>query len=173
MYNRFFWFSLNLDPVKELLKIRFRIYILKKNVIILMSFAPPFSNIERNSTYPRFSYRCITYSIRIGNLDWCKCQKQQLELFYKKGILKKYAKFTGKHLCQSLFFNKIVSLRQRFLQNNPKWLLLKCGHCKNEAKEIDCLWCREVDAMLTASTKIPEHEGSMSPSRFYWHLPDY
>ena len=33
-------------------------------------------------------------------------QKQLSEVFYKKGILKNFAKFTGKHLCQSLFFNK-------------------------------------------------------------------
>ena len=29
--------------------------------------------IERNKTYSRFSSQFITYSIRIGNLDWCKC----------------------------------------------------------------------------------------------------
>ena len=29
----------------------------------------------------------------------------------KKGFLKYFAKFTGKHLCQSLFFNKVVGLR--------------------------------------------------------------
>ena len=27
----------------------------------------------------------------------------------KKGVLKNFAKFTGKHLCQSLFFNKVDS----------------------------------------------------------------
>ena len=27
----------------------------------------------------------------------------------------------------------------------------KCEHCKNEAREIDCLCCREVDAMLIAA----------------------
>ena len=26
----------------------------------------------------------------------------------KKGVLKNFAKFTGKHLCQSLFFNKVA-----------------------------------------------------------------
>ena len=43
----------------------------------------------------------------------------------------------------------------------------KCGHYKNEAREIGCLWCREVNAMLIASCKIPECEGSISSSRFY------
>ena len=36
----------------------------------------------------------------------------------------------------------------------------KCGHYKNEARETDCLDCREMNAMLIASTKIPEREGS-------------
>ena len=35
-------------------------------------------------------------------------QKQPLEVFYKKGVLKNFAKFTGKHLWQVLFFNKVV-----------------------------------------------------------------
>ena len=38
------------------------------------------------------------------------------EVFCKKGILKKYAKFTEKHLCSSLFFNKVAGLRQKNLQ---------------------------------------------------------
>ena len=39
------------------------------------------------------------------------------EVFYKKGVLKNFAKFTGKQLCQSLFFNK--------LQGSPTTLLKK------------------------------------------------
>ena len=51
-----FQFSLNFDPVKEVLKIPYDIYILMKKVIILreihvtmMSFAPPFSTLEKKS----------------------------------------------------------------------------------------------------------------------------
>ena len=33
------------------------------------------------------------------------------EVFCKKGFLKNFAKFTGKHLCQSLFLNKVADLR--------------------------------------------------------------
>ena len=32
------------------------------------------------------------------------------EEFYKKGVLRNFAKFTRKHLCQILFFNKVVHL---------------------------------------------------------------
>ena len=51
----------------------------------------------------------------------------------------------------------------------------KCGHCKNEARKIDCLCCREieVDTMLINSDKIPKCNGSISTSSFYWQLPDY
>ena len=34
-------------------------------------------------------------------------RKQPPEVFYKKAILKNFVIFTGKHLCWSLFFNKL------------------------------------------------------------------
>ena len=33
------------------------------------------------------------------------------DVFCEKGVLRIFAKFTGKHLCQSLFLNKIAGLR--------------------------------------------------------------
>ena len=33
-------------------------------------------------------------------------QKPPPEVLYKKGVLSNFAKFTGKHLCQGLFFNE-------------------------------------------------------------------
>ena len=33
------------------------------------------------------------------------------KVFCKKGVLKNFTKFTGKHLCQGLFFNKVAGLR--------------------------------------------------------------
>ena len=45
------------------------------------------------------------------------------EVFCKKGVLRNFRKFTGKHLCQSLFFNNVAGLRHRcFLVNFPKFL---------------------------------------------------
>ena len=34
-------------------------------------------------------------------------QKQPPEVLYKKGVLRNFTKFTGKHLYQSLFFNEL------------------------------------------------------------------
>ena len=38
-------------------------------------------------------------------------QKQPSEVFRKKSVLKYFTKFTGKHQCQSLFFNKVTCLK--------------------------------------------------------------
>ena len=38
-------------------------------------------------------------------------EKQPPELICKKGILKNFLKFTGKHLSLSLFINKVAGLR--------------------------------------------------------------
>ena len=60
-----------------------------------------------------------------------------MEVFCKKGVRRNFTKFTGKRLCQSLFFNKVAGLRHgcfpvnfgkflrtSFLQNTSGELLL-------------------------------------------------
>ena len=59
--------------------------------------------------------------------------------YVKKGFLRNFAKFTGKHLCQRLFFNKVPGLRpmaqvffcefcerskNTFFTEHLRWLLL-------------------------------------------------
>ena len=74
-------------------------------------------------------------------------------MFCKKGVLRNFSKFTGKHLCRSLFFNKVAGLRPAtllkkkllhrcfpanvgkflrtsFLIEHPRWLLLSVGKTK-------------------------------------------
>ena len=46
------------------------------------------------------------YSIKVTFLSYY--WKQPPEVFYKKGVYKNFAKFTGENLCQSLFFNKLA-----------------------------------------------------------------
>ena len=52
------------------------------------------------------------------------------EVFFKKGILRNFAKFTEKLLCQRLFFNKVTSLR-------PATLLKK----ESLAQVFSCEFC--------------------------------
>ena len=41
--------------------------------------------------------------------------------FVKKGVLENFSKFTGKHLCQGLFFNKVAGLRPATLSKKRLW----------------------------------------------------
>ena len=43
------------------------------------------------------------------------------EVFCKKGVLRNFTKFTGKRLCQSLFFNKVAGLRPSTLFKKRVW----------------------------------------------------
>ena len=82
------------------------------------------------------------------------------EVYCKKGVLKNFAKFTGKHLSQSLFLNKVAGLRPAtllkkrlwhrcflvnftkflrttFLTEHFRWLLLLIYSLK---RELSCTW---------------------------------
>ena len=51
----------------------------------------------------------------------CRVQKQPQRCSMKKGVLRNFTKFTGKHLCQSLFFNKVAVLRPANLLKKGLW----------------------------------------------------
>ena len=50
---------------------------------------------------------CIDVELIVISLD----RSSHRSYFIKKCCLKRFAKFKGKHLCQSLFFNKVAGLR--------------------------------------------------------------
>ena len=50
-----------------------------------------------------------------------KTRTSRPEVFCKKGVLRNVTKFTGKHLCQSLFFNKVADPRPATLFNKRLW----------------------------------------------------
>ena len=93
-------------------------------------------------------FRCFSRYIDV----FCNVKKDKFRSSYRrcsvrKGVPRNFAKFTGKNLCQSLFFNKVAGrpatllkkrlwhrffpvnlakfLRTLFLQNTPGWLLLQ------------------------------------------------
>ena len=43
------------------------------------------------------------------------------KVFCKRGVLKNFANFTGRHLCQNLFLNKIAGLRPATLLKKRLW----------------------------------------------------
>ena len=50
-----------------------------------------------------------------------KTRSSRSEVFCKKGVPVNFAKFTGKHLCQSLFSNKVAGLRPATLLKQRLW----------------------------------------------------
>ena len=63
---------------------------------------------------------CDTFDIMIEIIRKTS-RSSRPEVFCKKGVLKNFAKFTGKHLCQNLFFNKVAGLRPATLLKNRLW----------------------------------------------------
>ena len=45
------------------------------------------------------------------NISVVICRSSRPKVFYKKVVLRNFAKFTGKHLRESLYFNKVAGLR--------------------------------------------------------------
>ena len=60
-------------------------------------------NLHRNRLYQYTLERNI-----------CRSSHQRFSM--KKGVLKNFAKFTGKHLCQSLFYNEVAGLAATLLE---------------------------------------------------------
>ena len=83
-----------------------------------------------------------------------KLQKQPQEVFYKKGALRNFVKFTGNYLCQSLFFKKVKETlfirlwhrcflvnftkfpRTPYLQNTSCGCFWNCQFCLEWAKPV-------------------------------------
>ena len=59
-------------------------------------------------------------------------QKQPPEVFYKKDVLRNFTKFTGKHLCQTLFFNKFAVLRpaKKKTEKETMTQVFSCEFCE-------------------------------------------
>ena len=55
------------------------------------------------------------------SLFWHVFRSSRPEVFCKKGVLSNFTKFTGKHLCQRLFFNKVAGLRPATLLKRSLW----------------------------------------------------
>ena len=52
------------------------------------------------------------------------------EVFCKKDVLKKFAKSTGKHLCQSPFLNKVAGATYNFIKIDTLAQVFPCEFCE-------------------------------------------
>ena len=77
-------------------------------------------------------------------------------MFCKKGVLRNFAKFTGKHLCQSLFFNNVEALRPATLLKKRLWhrcFPVNCAKFLRTPFFIEHLWWLLVNSLMKNSYK--------------------
>ena len=82
------------------------------------------------------SFECIASGTKIF-------RGSSLKVFCKKGALKNFAKLIGKHLCQSLFFNKVKSLRPaNYIKEklSPRFFPVNFGKFLRKLIFIEHLW---------------------------------
>ena len=73
----------------------------------------------------------ITISIpEIGKIAVLLNHKQSPRVLCKKGVLRNFAKFTGKNLSQSLFFNKVAGVACNFIKKETLALVFSCEFCE-------------------------------------------
>ena len=85
-------------------------------------------------------------------------------MFCKKGAHRNFAKFTGKHLCQSLFFNKVAGL-------GTLAQVFSCEFCESSKNNFS------YGTPLVAAFEIKEIISNFLPFithtlLFVWHISD-
>ena len=60
-------------------------------------------SLERSNTLTKLFLKQLFFSAAVWN-----ARNSRPEVFYKTVVLTNFTKFSGKHLCQSLFLNKVV-----------------------------------------------------------------
>ena len=80
----------------------------------------------------------------------------------KKDVLKSFAKFTGKHLCRSLFFNKVVGIRKTPTQ------VLCCEFCEIFKKAFfkEHLWWLLFSKELVSINKVDSVKGTSKDKHY-------
>ena len=70
------------------------------------------------------------FGLDIQKVIWI-CRNSRPEAFCKKGVLRNFAKLTGKHPCQRLFLNKVAGLACTFIKKETLAQVLSCEFSKN------------------------------------------
>ena len=114
-----------------------------------------FFNTNRILRWLLLTFRCSKYFFEAEHGIYCwqshqilktrvKPQKQPLKLFCKKGVLRKFANFPGRHLCWSLFLIELQTFRPaNFIEKRlqHRWFpveFTKCLRTSNLKSANDC-----------------------------------
>ena len=77
----------------------------------------PFKILSRENFYDG---HLLPFFVKLEITRW-KYRSSRPEVFCKKGVIRNFAKFPGKHLCQRLFFNKVAGLWPVTLLSKKLW----------------------------------------------------
>ena len=92
-----------------------------KCIDIFISFEIQFEKKLLRLLEKKFFEKIKTKIIKIGNKNKQMDRSRHRRCSVRKGVFRNFAKFTGKHLCQSLFLNKVAGLRPATLLKKRPW----------------------------------------------------
>ena len=118
---------------------------------ILFKIHNSFFHILCSLIYVRFT--CILFCIMKLALYLKTIRSSHRTCSVRKGVLRNFAKFTGKHLCQSLFFNKNAGRTATLLKKSP-WH--RCFPV-NFAKFLRKPYLQNTSGRLLLNNEIPHH----------------
>ena len=91
----------------------------------------------------QYIYQVVYHCIPIyTNTDFAESiRNSHQRYFVRKGALRNFAKFTGKHFCQSLFFNK-VAVFCNFIKKETLAQVFSCEFCEisKDTSFTELLW---------------------------------
>ena len=81
----------------------------------------------------------VNYIISAERFDYSFFYLLRIEaVFYKNGVLRNFAKFTGKHLCQSFFSNKVAGQACNFIKKETFAQVFSRELCKSFKNTFSC-----------------------------------
>ena len=83
-------------------------------------------NLFGQSALLMYAISIVFFKVIYKFMEWslhpeCPYRSSCPDVFCKEGVLRNFTKFTGKHLCQGLFCNKIAGLRPPILIKKIPW----------------------------------------------------
>ena len=85
--------------------------------------------LQRNSKLCCYHLKCKKHRMIVG-FTTNKCRSSHQRGSVRKGDLGNFAKFRGKHLCQSLFFNKVAGLKPSISLKKRSGTGVSCKFCE-------------------------------------------
>ena len=95
----------------------------------LMKVPSSYQNPENLSQSYKLHYKILALWWKTSLSDCQRLTFTPPEVFYKKGVLRYFTKFTGKYLCQSPFFNEVEACN--FIKKETLAQVFSCGLCEN------------------------------------------